>query len=245
VPTEPPPVERLPDSGDAGGDKPAPERHQIAAAVQSLEHQLHSDRQNPTDHERLSLRWSILTGKGVMIYTFLTVGIAAASICSAWEAREAVRLTVENFIVDQRPYVSLTNNLGSPTAVSAPDGKVVVIWTWHFTNYGKTPANHVTYSHFMRLGNGAFEISNGSKGTAVGGPVPPTKDDFATVISEEIEPVDFTRYFAADKGISIAGTIDYFDAHGRSYETTFCVAKLSSGAIAYEHPMEHCDNEIK
>lgn len=161
-------------------------------------------------------------------------------------AEEALRLTKNNFIIDQRPYVWLTNNLGNPELWNKrTDGKVQIIWTYHYTNYGRTPANNILIETFIRLGNGPFEHMEGYKEPTHGAPLPPTKDDHGTIVSAALTPDEANQFVDMDGGIGIAGIFTYEDASGNRYETEFCIARLKTGDIAYQHPTEHCDNRMK
>ena len=51
-------------------------------------------------------------------------------------AQQSARLVRDNFIIDRRPYVWLTNDLGAPELKRLPNGSLQVIWPWYFTNYG-------------------------------------------------------------------------------------------------------------
>jgi hypothetical protein len=68
----------------------------------------------------------------------------------------------------------------------------------------------------------------------LGPPLPPGKVDEAAVISlPEIDQQEFDRLLSTDQGIRISGTITYSDAYKGDYETTFCLAKLATGAVHY------------
>jgi hypothetical protein len=111
-----------------------------------------------------------------------------------------------------------------------------VFWTWRYTNYGKSPALGLQFGHFIKLGERPWEPSYSSHGTGpvLGPPLPPGKVDEAAVISPpEIDQQEFDRLLSTDQGIKISGTITYSDAYKGDYETTFCLAKLATGAVHY------------
>jgi hypothetical protein len=233
-------------SDGRGGKNPSAEQLNIAAAINSFEAKYETAQKGRPEHDRQALLWTKRTAKGVFIYTALTVGITAAAIWSSWNAQRAVDLSARNFIVDQRPYIWLTNNLGSPQVWNKrTDGKVQITWAFHYTNYGKTPANNVTVESFIRLGNGEFKHGEGYVGRQNGEPIPPNKDDFSEIPSWPISPDEANQYAAMDSGISIAGIFTYEDAPGNRYETDFCIGRLQLGGISYQPPTEHCDNQIK
>ena len=154
--------------------------------------------------------------------------------------QEALRLTKRQFIQEQRPYIWLMNALGSPRFIlngnnpSSDAGQVV--WDYHFTNYGKTPAIDIDLQQFIKLGDGPFVKSYGNYSSNKGAPLPPTKDDWDTVISELGIPANrFSELLKAEipNGISIKAVFHYADLAGGKYETGFCLNRLNSGAIGY------------
>lgn len=170
---------------------------------------------------------------------------ARAAVKSASTAEDALKNARENFRSEQRPIIWLTNNLGAPQFIpnlKKADGTGQIVWDWHFTNYGKTPALHLTYHDFMRIENNTEE-SHGATGPSIGAPLPTGKDDFATVVSHpDISQNEFNRLMnSIDNPIAISGSIVYFDAYGQQYETTFCLTRLLTGAV------QHCKegNDIK
>jgi hypothetical protein len=162
---------------------------------------------------------------------------ARAAVKSASTAEDALKNARENFRSEQRPIIWLTNDLGAPVFVPNPkktDNTGQIVWDWRFTNYGKTPALHLSFRHFMRIEN-KIEESYGAAGPSIGAPLPTNKTDFATVISRPgISADEFDRLLSSiNDDIGISGSIIYFDAYGEKYETTFCLTRLVTGAILY------------
>jgi hypothetical protein len=167
----------------------------------------------------------VLEVAGLLVLAFYT-----------YEARYANQLTREA----RRPYIWFTNNdgLGRPQFVlnTNKSGLGQVIWDWHFTNYGQSPAYNVIFLQFIKLGNGPFRLSYGETKPDVGAPLPPNKDDFATVVSAPIEPQEFNQLMTAtgrDNGIAIKLAISYTDESGIKHETKVRLDRLATGAIAY------------
>jgi hypothetical protein len=80
---------------------------------------------------------------------------ADAAVTSAQTAQAALKTAQENFRKEQRPIVWL-NDLGTPTFIpnrKTADGTGQIVWSWHFTNYGRSPALHLSFDHFMRIEN--------------------------------------------------------------------------------------------
>jgi hypothetical protein len=237
-------------NGDGdGSEKPSAEKQRIAVAIESLERQLKSARDNPTEYERENHRWAIRTGKGVIGYTMLTIPIAIGAVFASYSAWNSLQTTRAIFKADQRPIIWLTNNVAQPQII-IPPGKDSgqVVWDFQTTNYGKSPALRIRYETYMSIDGGPYLMDYGmaEKGSTVGAPMPPGKLDFDTVISAPgITASEFARLFTVHEGISISDLIHYEDANGGSYETAFCLARLVGGAIEYRRPTENCRNDIK
>ena len=159
-----------------------------------------------------------------------------ATIISARQAeysRKALNETVKNFRAEQRPIVWFTNNIGAPQLCT----KVQACWSWHYTNYGKTPAREVRIYQFIKFGKGAWEPQFKAKNIGqpdIASPLPPGKDDFATVVSgPHTSDADFAHVRDVENYISIKIVIRYEGASGERYETVGCLSTLISGAINY------------
>ncbi len=142
----------------------------------------------------------------------------------------------ENFRHDQRPYIWLTNELGSPRIVSPRAGQSAtgqVIWTYHFTNYGKSPALNVRFYQYIKIGDRGFTSSYGAKEEHRGAPLPPNQDSIATVVSDEISREEFNQLLIADERISTRIRFVYSDSYAENYETGICLTRLHTGAIGY------------
>jgi hypothetical protein len=160
---------------------------------------------------------------------------ADAAVKSADTANAALNAARENFQIEQRPVVWLTNDLGAPQFIHAPNDTGVgqIAWAWHYTNYGKTPALHMSFHSFMRIEHNNEE-SYGVVGPSTAAPLPTNKIDFSSVVSRPgIGSDEFNRLLATDDAVGISGDLTYFDKYGHQYETTFCLTYLRSSAIGY------------
>jgi hypothetical protein len=159
-------------------------------------------------------------------------------------AQDALRQAREQFRQDERPYVWITNGgIGEPEFIldknksgeTRTTGQIV--WTVHYTNYGKSPAYDLTSDKFISVGaERPFLASFGSPKvkSGKGTPIPPNKDDFGTVVSEPgITPEQYKRLLGTDNAIRIRVQMQYTDAYGGLYETEICLGRLVSGAIQY------------
>jgi hypothetical protein len=205
--------------------------------------------------EKFANRVSVLTLFAVIAYAVLVcfqwremVSATDAAFDAANQARlsvglanKAIAQAREQFRQDQRPYIWLTNQgLGFPDFIPTPNSPSSgqVIWTWHYTDYGKTPAYNVRFYDYISIGNRAFARSyQAPTGPDIGAPLPPNKDDFATVVSEPgITQQEYARVASimnTGKTISIRVRIEYTDAYGGDYETGICLNRINTGAIGY------------
>ncbi|MGA8030116.1 MAG: hypothetical protein WB992_23460 [Bryobacteraceae bacterium] len=159
---------------------------------------------------------------------------------SGQSARDAIRQARDQFKDEQRPYLWLTNNgFGNPDflALSAYPGHGQILWTYHISNYGKSPARDVGLLDWIKIDDGPFVLSYGMRQQGShSGPIPPGGEIIATVISSRIT----SREFAADTSptkqggtISIRAHIVYSDSYGANYETGICLTKLNAGNTAF------------
>jgi hypothetical protein len=156
---------------------------------------------------------------GIQAYILATTDTSTRKAADAAAKSAATLETVlqtarENFRAEQRPVVWLSNEKGAPEFVidKTGDNTGQILWTWHFTNYGKTPALHISFRDFMNIEN-TVEESYGAMGAFIGAPVPTNKDNFATVVSRPGISVDqFKRLMATDGAIGVSGEVTYYDA---------------------------------
>ncbi len=163
---------------------------------------------------------------------------ASAAMSASATAQAALKDARNDFREDRRPYIWLTNNgIGSPEFVMERNksGFGQVLWDWHYANYGRSPAYNVSFRQYMKLGAQPFEISYGQKQSNSGAPIPPNKEDFATVVSKPIKPEEFEQLMtaSANQGISIRLSITYVDESGVPHESSVRLNHLNTGAISY------------
>ena len=205
-----------------------------------------TDRYYAEQNKSHRLQWGIFwatvaTFGAVFAYAVITLMQWRTMDATFKTAQEALGLSREQFRRDQRPYVWLTNNgLGSPELVlnrrlAPPSGQI--LWTFHYTDYGKSPAYHVLTHKLIRVGIGQpFRECYGFSSTprGAGTPVPPNKDDFGTLVSDPgITPEQYDRLIGTDDAISIQVRIEYTDAYGCKYESNICLERLAVGSIQY------------
>lgn len=151
----------------------------------------------------------------------------------------------DQFSQDQRPYIWLTKDgTGAPEFLrnlkqpQSPIGQI--IWAYHYTNYGKSPAFITSSSRFIKIGKADFVPSYEVGSHHVDGlPIPPGADYFNTVVSQPVVSVNYfsslidpTNPLSLDS-ITVRISFQYRDSGGRSYSTDICLKRLNGGAIAY------------
>jgi hypothetical protein len=171
----------------------------------------------------------------VIVYTIYSAKQVAETRAANRIAEQSLQQAREDFWDEQRPYVWLTSATPPPDFIRNKKDPSVgqIVWSYHFTNYGKAPALGIHFQQFMRLGDGPFKPSYGESGESIGSPLPPGKDDFDTIASDPgITPAQVSRLLDTS-GISIKVVFKYTDATARKYETGFCLNRLNLGAVGY------------
>jgi len=135
---------------------------------------------------------------------------------------------------EERPYIWFTaTSSDSPKYVAIARQFII---TYHYTNYGKTPAQHVVMvAHEIRVGkNAPWKTSHGFHPHPPGIPCPPNKDDFTTVVSEPgVTPQEFRDLLSQDEAVGFRAVIQYADGYGARYESGICLLRLAGGAFEY------------
>jgi hypothetical protein len=136
---------------------------------------------------------------------------AEAAGKSAGAAETALQLTKQ----EQRPIIWLTDGPDqTPKFVldklPADPTSGQILWKWYYTNYGKTPALHVSYRSFIVIENKREESFRQPPEGNSAAPIPPGKHDFSDVISPPgIKPEQFAQLMQTEKAIGIEGKIIY------------------------------------
>jgi hypothetical protein len=148
----------------------------------------------------------------------------------------------QQFVMEQRPYLAETNrSTERPTIFSNPNtpGQVQIVWDWHMTNYGKSPANQIIMNQEMSTDGITFIPSYGGSGKAggkahdAGGSAPPGSDSFNTIFSAPMQPREANKILNSPSGVAIRVRITYQDLSGTIYETAICTINKAVGAVAY------------
>jgi hypothetical protein len=168
---------------------------------------------------------------------------------SAKAAEESNQNAVDFFSQDQRPYVGLYLSLEPPpgeTQNAMNTGSVLdwwsdpikptqgrYFWSFHFKNFGKTPALDVRTNKVLELGPDAFKhwhwtATDQQHGGSI---LPPGDNYYVTAGSKIVSKQNADAYLKGNRNIIVFGHVDYMGLDGRSYWTEFCFDKLASGAV--------------
>ncbi len=160
-----------------------------------------------------------------------------AAQCAVQAALKANADAGDRFRKDERPYIAEAPKTTQPPRFIPnpvhPEMGGQILWDYHFFNFGKTPAYHLHEEQFIKLGDRPFVRSYGEpkhRGETI---LPPTGDNFITVISAPMQKQQFERLLSISGGIQIKVKFLYSDAYGTSYETGVCETRLNTGAISY------------
>jgi len=175
------------------------------------------------------------------IYTGFTIAIYSANKKSA-DAAESAATTAsnalsdarKNFLAEQRPILWLTNDIGEPKVFTNPKdpSEGQILWTWHYTNYGKTPPKKITFEHYFKFDDVPPVPSYGAAKINIAAPIPPGKVDFATVVSSLMKVTEISTHLKQGQ-VGIIVVIKYTDVYDVNYETGICLQRTNAGSITY------------
>jgi hypothetical protein len=161
---------------------------------------------------------------------------------SAAAADQGVTDARSNFENDERPYIWIRSMLDAPQFRLNPfnNNQGQILWDWHVINYGKTPAQNVRFTQYMKIGNKPFVLSYGEKEDNRSAPIPPNADIvFDTIISAPITPKQYADLIKTAGGIQIKVVLNYSGLQGGTYETSFCLSRLQNGVISFCRPYNY------
>jgi hypothetical protein len=189
------------------------------------------------DHVQFTLE--LLTFAVVSVYAALTYWMAKST-----EAQ--VRLTRDQFIKDQRPYVWITR----PQFEPLEDGRYAA-GRITFKNLGKSPALHIRNDlsgiligpNALKEADAFFAGPERSQFIFTGPLAPPLlpenpqdPDSYVSVSPQQLHEVsksDIEWAKRNDRGEVIVGIVGYRDMAGNSYESEYCIVNYLDGRTSY------------
>jgi hypothetical protein len=132
-----------------GGGKPVAKNHDVALAVRSFSRDYISTQTDRAKHDEKTLFWARIAGTGVLVYTGITLVIAAAGIAAAIYGNQQAIATRESYAEVQRPFVIMTGLQIRQHLIPMP--------YWFFNvmaqNSGNTPTKDMRYIVLTTYGN--------------------------------------------------------------------------------------------
>jgi hypothetical protein len=246
---------------DGGGEGQAAKDHEIAAAINTLGKRYETAQGNRYDHDRRAFLWTRRAAIGVGIYTLLTAAITVAAIYSAIQAdhqvieakrqvdaaEQTLKITRENFETDERPIIWLKSNQ-TPRLV---EGKI--IWTYEFSNYGKTPANNIRFAEALVVYDSLIPDFPPKDKWNYAPPQPPNAAG-ALHTAQSVEAYDtaqLQKFMSVGSGIVVSVQITYEGLQRHPFQTEFCFGipvggwAFSGGSIQFHTDAQNCRNKIE
>jgi len=176
----------------------------------------------------------------VMLATIVYVTVSARQLLVMRDQLGQMKISVaqngNQFKLDERPYISQTiRSTSGPSWHQNPfdSAKGQITWDWHMTNYGKTPAQNITFTQEIKLAGQSWKPSYGEVVPSIGPPQVQGQDVFDTVISDEMPRTEFDRLMQITDGVSIRIKINYTSLDGTAYETGLCLSRTNAGSLPY------------
>jgi hypothetical protein len=175
----------------------------------------------------------------VMLATLVYAGVSVKQMFvmrdQLGQMKDSVAQNETHFKLDERPYIAQTvRSTAGPEWHQNPftNTRGQVLWAWHVTNYGKTPAENVTFTQEIGIA-GVWQPSHGETAPEVSPPLVQGQDVFDSVISDEMPKAEFDSLMQVTDGVSIRIRIHYTGLDGSPYETGLCLGRTNAGSITY------------
>jgi hypothetical protein len=161
---------------------------------------------------------------------------AGAAQSAAVTADQSLKDTKANFANDQRPYLWTTKSSSVPK-FDAKKGEIY--WNCVLEDYGKTPALHIRFKPYMKIGDKPFILDpHQRKVSGDGAAAPPgTETLWVSVHSLPMTLDEANRVLGIDEAVQIKVVLDYTGVYGGDFETSFCYANLA------DHTTSSCDHD--
>lgn len=171
------------------------------------------------------------------------------------ETRKAITGSAKQFVTSERPYVGLEG--GSPRTEGSDPIRLevheTVQWRVTYTNYGKSPALHVSFTEPTKVFSGETAAAEADRyfqnlpqqGTSTETLWPNDRNTLHATPAESADlltqdAIDYIK--ANDGGLYLVGRIEYEDGAGNRYYTNFCQRRFKGPVTDIEPCATH--NEI-
>ena len=199
------------------------------------------------------LRWFVLSLKDPHnLPHFLAFGstlLLAVFAYLAWtesqRTTQALQGQLNAMLAGQRPYIGPGSELGVPEP-RLKEGEIV--WHFQFRNYGPGLAREIKFHTFIKVADGQFEQSFGSRNPSTAADMPPPPSNFfirtaalsapdLTLTQDRIDKLLKTNF-----SIQVLAEFEYEDIYNKKFTSAFCLAHIATGAPIGRHP-DDCARE--
>jgi hypothetical protein len=183
---------------------------------------------------------------------FLVAGFTLLLAVFAYEAwteskrgTEALQGQLKAMLSGQRPYLGPGSHLGTPELRSSPQQEGRIVWQFQFRNFGPGVAREIKFRTFIKVGDGLFTPSFGSKNPSTAADMPFSNITVTTAISAPDSTLTHDRFDAlmkTDFAIQVLVELEYEDIYYEKFTSPFCLAHIATGAIVGRQPRD-CEKE--
>jgi hypothetical protein len=222
-------------SSEKDSDKPTPKRKQpkpsfLFRVIKQIYKTLHKYCTN-NKQEKPQDRSARITANATVWIAVFTIVLGCVGVLQWYELSQQLGAMRE----DQRPYVYLANTLREPQYRPIGNGHGQIIWSWNFTNYGKSTAYKVYPQTYIKTGGNTYVANRRETLEKTTMEMPPTKLNFGSVVSGPyFTQEDFDQFTSRDGGIGLLIELEYFDGYGTRYTEAICYDLLATGAHLFK-----------
>jgi len=150
-------------------------------------------------------------------------------------SKQTVDAESARFIDDQRPYLWV-NKTDAPLLQAGHKA----IWSFEYTNYGRSPAIGVVLRAQTIFGSGSrarirndlYNPIHPNVSDRTGSVMPPQYIGYSSAFSVETLTIEDVKEIPLhDDGIALLAYFEYFDIRGNLYQTRFCIFRFANGAF--------------
>jgi hypothetical protein len=174
-------------------------------------------------------------------FTLLLAAFAYEAWTESKRGTEALQGQLKAMLSGQRPYLGPGSHLGTPELHSSPQQEGQIVWQFQFRNFGPGLAREIKFRTFIKVGDGLFTPSFGSKNPSTAADMPPANISITTAISAPDSTITHDRFDAlmkTDFAIQVLVELEYTDIYDEKFTSPFCLAHIATGAIVGRQPRD-------
>jgi len=143
----------------------------------------------------------------------------------------------------QRPYIG-PGHIEKPKRELSPQNEGQIVWNFQIRNYGPGLAREIKFHTFIRIADGQFEPSFGSKNPSTAPDMPPPPSNFGvrtTALSAPdlmLTQDHFDKLLSTNFSIQVLVELEYKDIFNNDFTSAFCLAHIVAGEPIGRQPVE-------